>query len=121
MNIREAKKIARQWVQQEASQQTGFQGAFYHGSVNWLADDAILPSTSDLDIMLIFDEPPPMKLGKFVYQGLMLEVSYLSWEDLSTPEQVLGQHHMAGSFQGPSIIVDRHSILCQTEVGLQAV
>ncbi|MEM7539942.1 MAG: hypothetical protein AAF639_47755 [Chloroflexota bacterium] len=60
MNIKRAKEIARQWVRTEASTMPGFYGAFYHGSVNWLADEDILPATSDLDIMIVFEEPSRM-------------------------------------------------------------
>jgi hypothetical protein len=56
--------------------------------------------------MLVFAEPPPVKLGKFVYQGVILEVSYLSWAALQAPEQILRTAHLAGSFKGPSIIAD---------------
>ena len=106
MLVHEAKALARQWVLSEGQQLPGFAGAFYHGSVNWLAADATLAPTSDLDLMLVFAEPPPVKLGKFVYHGVILEVSYLSSAELQTPEQILGQSHLASSFMGPSIIAD---------------
>lgn len=106
MNIKDAKEIAHRWVLEEASNQVGFQGAFYHGSTNWLSDDAILPTTSDLDIMVVFADPPPVKLGKFIYQDVMLEVSYWPADQLQSPEQVLGNYVIAGSFHGPSVIAD---------------
>jgi len=106
MFVHEAKALARQWVLTEANQIPGVQGAFYHGSINWLAEDAPLSATSDLDIMLVFAEPPPVKVGKFVYHGLILEVSDLAWSALQSPEQILRTAHIAGSFKGPSIIAD---------------
>lgn len=106
MLVHEAKAIARQWVLAEADKLPGFSGAFYHGSINWLAADAMLSPTSDLDIMLVFAEPPPVKLGKFVYQGVILEVSYLAWAALPSAEQILSTSHLAGSFMGSSIITD---------------
>ncbi len=106
MLVHEAKALARQWVLSEGQQLPGFIGAFYHGSVNWLAADATLAPTSDLDLMLVFDQPPPVKLGKFVYEGVILEVSYIASVEVQTPEQILAQSHLAGSFMGPSIIAD---------------
>lgn len=106
MLVHEAKALAQQWVLTEGQQLPGFAGAFYHGSVNWLAADATLAPTSDLDLMLVFAEPPLVKLGKFVYHGVILEVSYISSAEVQTSEQILAQSHLAGSFMGSSIIVD---------------
>ncbi|MEZ4725686.1 MAG: hypothetical protein R3E79_00970 [Caldilineaceae bacterium] len=118
MLVNVAKAIARQWVMTEGSQLPGFCGAFYHGSTNWLAADAPLPPTSDLDIMVVLTDPDlPPKLGKFIYQDVMLEVSYLAGDQLQSPEAVLRQSHLAGSFQADGIIADPTGQLRQ----LQAV
>ncbi len=107
MLVKHAKAVARQWVIEEASQTRGFCGAFYHGSANWLPDDATLPATSDLDIMVVHADPiPPTKLGKFIYRDVMLEVSYLPSDQLQSAELILGQSHLAGSFRTTSIILD---------------
>lgn len=107
MIVKQAKDVARQWVLEEGSKLPGFYGAFYHGSTNWLPDDAPFPATSDVDVMVVLDDPTPSnKLGKFIYQEVMLEISYLPRAQLQSPELILGQSHMAGSFKGPSIISD---------------
>lgn len=107
MLVQDAKTIARQWVLEEGSKTPGFAGAFCHGSINWLAEDAILSDTSDVDVMVVLTGPmPTTKLGKFRYRGVLLEVSYLSQEEIQSPEVILGQSHLAGSFQGTSIIAD---------------
>jgi len=107
MLVGEAKAAARRWVAAEATTIPGFAGAFFHGSINWLADIDSFPVGSDLDVMLILDGPPPAtKPGKFVYDEVLLEVSHLSRAALGTAEQLLGQYHLAGSFQGPSVIAD---------------
>ncbi len=107
MLIKYAKEIARQWVIEEASSRPDFFGAFFHGSVNYLSDDDVLPPVSDVDIMIVLSNlSPPEKLGKFLYQGVLLEVSYLSNDQIHSPEQVLGQCHLAGSFRYPSVILD---------------
>jgi hypothetical protein len=107
MLVKDAKAIARQWVLEEAGQMPGFAGAFFHGSTNWLPDAAPLPATSDLDVMIVLDDPdPPIKRGKFIYQDVLLEVSNLPHDQLQSPEQILSQYHLAGSFRAPGIIAD---------------
>jgi hypothetical protein len=107
MIVKQAKGIAREWVIEKGSEIPGFCGAFYHGSINWLPDDAILTETSDVDVMVVLDDPNlPDKLGKFVYRNVILEVSYWPRDRLRSPELVLGQYSIAGSFSTPSIILD---------------
>lgn len=85
----------------------GFRGAFFHGSINALPDDGSLPATSDVDVMVVLDSPEVAeKLGKFRYQGVLLEVSYLSSDAILSAEQILGDYHLAGSFRVPGVIAD---------------
>lgn len=105
--VGEAKAIAARWVGEAAGEIPGFAGAFFHGSVNWLSDDAVLPATSDLDVMVVLDQDKlPPKPGKFRYRDVLLEVSFLARDALRSPEQVLGQYQLAGSFHVPSVILD---------------
>jgi hypothetical protein len=107
MLVKAAKAIARQWVIEEGSRTPGFSGAFYAGSTNWLADDAVPPATSDLDLWVVLADPnPPEKLGTFVYRDVLLEVSYTSRDQLGSPESILGDYHMAVCFLSPGIIAD---------------
>ena len=119
MIVKHAKDLARQWVVEEASQAPGFYGAFYHGSTNWLADDAALPATSDVDVMIVLADPnPPVKLGKFVYRDVLLEVSYMPRDQLHSPELILGVSHLAGSFRTPSIIADPSGQLTKVQAAV---
>lgn len=103
----QAKTVARDWVSAEAGQIPGFAGAFFHGSINWLRDDEIIAPSSDVDIMVVIDgSPPDVKLGKFRYQGVLVEVSFVALSDLADPEHVLGVSHLAGSFATASVIAD---------------
>jgi hypothetical protein len=107
MNVKDAKELARQWVIEEAGKAPRFYGAFYAGSANWLPDDAVLPATSDVDVWVVLADPdPPDKPGKFIYRDVILEVSYLPSHQLRSPDRILGDYHMAGSFRTPSIISD---------------
>jgi hypothetical protein len=105
--VNDAKDVARQWVSEQGSLMPGFTGAFFHGSVNWAGDDATLPATSDVDVMVVVDDPDqPPKPGKFRYRDVLLEVSFLPAGQLRSSEQVLGSYNLAGSFRAPSIILD---------------
>lgn len=106
MTVKDAKNVAYEWVIKMASKTPGFYGAFYHGSINWLSEDAILPATSDVDIIVVFAIQPPGKLGKFIYGNVILDVSYLSMDELRSIDLILGQYHLAGSFRTPNIISD---------------
>ena len=107
MIAKHAKAVARQWVLEQGGQTPGFHGAFFHGSTNWLPDDAVLPASSDVDIMVVLDGPePPVKLGKLIYRDVMLEISYLPRDQLQSSEVILGLSHLAGSFKEASVILD---------------
>lgn len=107
MKVRDAKEAAREWVGEYAGEVPGFAGAFFHGSVNWLCDDDNLAPTSDLDVMIVLADPDlPTKPGKLVYNNALLEVSYIARDRVRSAEQVLGDYHLAGSLQAPSVISD---------------
>lgn len=107
ISARAAREIAAHWVATEGRRTPRFAGAFLHGSIIWLPDDAELPVTSDLDVMLVVDgDTPVQKPGKFRYAGVLLEVSFISLSELSSPEQVLGNAHLAGSMHRPGVLTD---------------
>ena len=118
MIVKHAKDAARQWVIEEARTAPGFCGAFYHGSTTWLPDAAVLPATSDVDVVIVHADPnPPNKLGKFIYRDVLLDVSYLPSDQLQSPDLVLGQSHLAGSFRTTSIILDPSGQLTTLQSG----
>jgi hypothetical protein len=107
MKAGQAREIAREWVMEHATDLPGFAGAYLAGSVTAMPDEATLPATSDVDVMVVLGNPVPTgKPGKFLYREVLLEVTYMSGNALRTPEQVLGHYHLAGSFRTPSIIAD---------------
>ena len=107
VNVRQAKDAARAWVAQEAAHLPGFAGAFFHGSIAWLPDDAPLPPASDVDVIVVRDAPGPQtKLGKLRSRDVILDVSALLDADLRSPAHVLSQYHLAGSLRAASIIAD---------------
>ncbi|MDN4526164.1 hypothetical protein [Fictibacillus fluitans] len=112
MKIGEAKKNGADWARNFAESNEWVLGAYFSGSTIEKSDDEELPVGSDVDIVLVISlQDPPMKLGKFVYRGTLLEVTYLSQGELSSPEKVLSSYHLAGSFRVDTIIYDPDSVL----------
>lgn len=107
MFVKQAKEIARAWVLTEGVRLPGFAGAFHTGSTLWAPDDDVLPASSDVDVMVVLaSAEPPVKLGKFRHAGVLLEISFMPDEPLASPEDVLGNYHLAGSFRFPCVIAD---------------
>ena len=115
----EAKERARQWVTEEGIKLSGFQGAFLTGSITWLSDDADLPAASDVDLFVVLDgSAPPEKLGKFVYHDALLEVSFTTFEQLGSAEQLLADHQRAGAFRAPNTISDPSGRLTELKIAV---
>jgi hypothetical protein len=106
MKVREARALAARWVAAHAAAIPGFAGAFLSGSVIWLPPERELPASSDVDVQVVTDGDPPPKLGKLPYGGTLVEVSFLSWEQLGPAERVLGSYPLAGSFRTDTLLAD---------------
>lgn len=107
MIVQQAKEIARQWVLEEAAKLPDFCGAFFSGSTAAMADNTMLPASSDVDVEIVLDSDIiPVSPRKFVFHGLILEVSYAPLERVRSPESVLGNYFTAIHFIYPSIIAD---------------
>ncbi|QYR23591.1 hypothetical protein KZ483_12225 [Paenibacillus sp. sptzw28] len=119
MRIGTARAVAAEWVTHNASREVWFRGAYFSGSTVGMSDEAKLSPASDVDIVIVTAQTePPLKLGKFIFRDTLLEVTYLSWNELSSVEEVLSSYHLAGSFRVDTIIADPtgHLRLLQTQV-----
>lgn len=107
MKVCRAREIAVRWVKQEGSRTIGYRGAYFCGSTIELPDDAELQAASDIDVFVVVErDDEPMKLGKFIYEGVLLEVTFLPVSLLSSVEDVLTSYHLAGGFRIDTIIDD---------------
>jgi hypothetical protein len=107
VQVGHAKQIARAWAVEHARQIAHVHGAYLAGSVNWLPDAAEVSATSDVDVNVVFaTAEPPAARTKFVYEGLLLEMSPLVVAQVRSAEQVLGDYHLAGGFRTPSMLFD---------------
>ncbi|MET8836255.1 hypothetical protein ABZV78_20365 [Micromonospora sp. NPDC004540] len=105
MRVGAARAVAVEWVREEMRRDPSTGGAFFSGSTVDLPDDAVLPSWSDVDVLLVRDAPAA-KVGKFVHRGVLLEVSALTWAELGSPEDVLGSWVFAPMFRTDTVIAD---------------
>ncbi|SEG97178.1 hypothetical protein SAMN05444920_110257 [Nonomuraea solani] len=111
MRIEQARRIARQWVLEEGAALPGFGGAFLTGSALWDDPRAELAPASDVDVMLVAE--PAVRLGKFAYRGVILEVS--SIPGLGSPHEVLSDYHLAGSLHLPGVLADPSGRLAELQ------
>lgn len=107
MKVGFARNIAKEWVIQQGSKVEGFLGAYFAGSTAQMHEEADLSKSSDIDIMVVIStEEVPLKLGKFIYKDVILEVTFLCWNQIASAEQVLVSHHLANSLRIDTIITD---------------
>lgn len=108
MLVQKAKALAREWVYAYA-RHTSLFGAFFNGSIVMMDGGDPLPAASDVDVNLVLDafQPPPEKLGKFLYKGALLEVSFLPHDAVSSEEKILSTYEIASGFRYGEVIYDR--------------
>lgn len=112
MNIGNARAAARAWVFEHARNEAGYRGAWFSGSTVQMPDDAALPAASDVDVMVALDvEEVAPKPGKFIYEGALLEITFLPFASISSAASVLSSYHLAGSFRIDTIIDDPSGFL----------
>jgi len=107
MRVGAAREAAVDWVTRCAHGQDGFRGAYFSGSTVGLPAEAELPTGSDVDVVVVTSQAePPLKLGKFMHRGALLEVTYLPWRRIASVDDVLASYHLAGGFRVDTIIAD---------------
>jgi hypothetical protein len=107
MLVKEAREAARQWVIEQASGLLDFRGAYTAGSTNWLPEDAALAKISDFDIVVVLADPNSTgRRETHIHRDILLDVSYLGSDELTSCEQVLSHYHLAPSFCTATILLD---------------
>lgn len=107
MNVAQVKEVACQWVVENASQEPRFYGAYFGGSINGMQDNAIFPSTSDIDVQIVLaGSDVPGNTDKFLYHDVLLETAYQSSDQFQSPEKILGDYTKACHFATSNVILD---------------
>lgn len=123
MQVGDARVAAADWVFRHAQDQPGFRGAYLSGSTILLPDEAELPATSDVDVLVVTaagSDAAPTKLGKLWYRGVLLDIGSVPEDRLHPPEQVLGSYRLAGSFRADRIIADPTGWLHRLQIAVGA-
>lgn len=111
MLIRDAKRLAREWVERYA-QDHRILGAYLGGSVIEMEEDATLPDSSDVDINLVIDgKESSEKPGKLLYRDALLEASFIQMADLFPAERLLLFYEIVGAFRKDNILLDPDGLL----------
>jgi hypothetical protein len=112
MRVRDARAIAQQWVRENAEPLPDFRGAFLSGSILYLPLDGDVSPASDVDLFIVLaGSTVPLKPGKLIFHGLLLEVTYIAFSDLADPESVARNYHLAHCFAHEAVICDPTSHL----------
>ncbi|HEX3790221.1 MAG TPA: hypothetical protein VHW44_20305 [Pseudonocardiaceae bacterium] len=99
--------MAIDWVERHGAKIDGFFGAYFIGSTVDKRPESEVEEGSDVDIMVVVDvKDPGIKLGKFTYCGVLLEVSYVSWDQISDPIKVVESYHLANGLRKDTVIAD---------------
>jgi hypothetical protein len=107
MLVKDAKEIARQWVQDNAIPDPHSRGAFFSGSILDQPDDASLPASSDVDVVVVLDQLPGAHgRKKFRCDGVLLEVTHLAMQELKDVQHVARTFYLAHSLWRGAIIAD---------------
>ncbi|WP_211591413.1 hypothetical protein [Microbispora sp. H10836] len=121
LRVRDARAAAARWVAQEAATAPNFAGAFLTGSAAWADPGAVLPPTSDVDVAVVVTDPvAPPKLGKIPWDGVLVEVTYVSWDRLVSAHDVLASCHLAGAFRTDTVIADPTGRLARLQAAVAA-
>ena len=107
MKIAAVKSLAKQWVKQNISSSADFVGAYLTGSTIWKLDDEQHAPSSDVDIFVVMqNDKLPEKIGKINFHNVTLEINFISFADISDPQAILADYHVANAFYKQSILLD---------------
>lgn len=146
MIIDEARAVTAAWVARHAARDARFRGAFLTGSTIALPAGAQLPATSDVDVTVVVAEPypprsgppspagddpsaaaslssqqalsPRPRQGKRLFDGVLVDVSYLAESALADPAQVAASFVYAPSFRGGHVLADPTGHLTRLEAAI---
>jgi hypothetical protein len=113
MNVSQAMKIAKEWVEENANPIPGFYGAFFYGSVANMPKDATYYTNKDVDIYIVMEDKKqvPFIQDKIIYKNVLLECVFHNAEELSSVNAVLSDPENAHNLFMGNIILDPKGLL----------
>ncbi|MGI6201643.1 MAG: hypothetical protein ACOYJA_12825 [Christensenellales bacterium] len=112
LTFAQARAAAERWVQLQGARYPGFAGAYIAGSYAGAPAQALYDPTSDVDVVLVLDAVQGVpKPGKFVWEGVLLEVSLLPAADFRDERTVLTTHYIGYALSRPTLLADPTGLL----------
>ena len=98
---------AREWACTKGADFPGFCGAYLSGSILETPNEYTWPDTSDVDVVLVLHAADGVASpGKFLYQGVLLEITLIDSAAFASLEHVLLTHYLAFPLQAECILAD---------------
>jgi hypothetical protein len=121
MTVLQAREAARQYVQQVALSDPNLKGAYLSGSILSHALSDLLSQTSDVDLVLIYENAQELqKPGKQRFRGFLLEPSLLDSQMFSDHDTLLTTHYLGYALSKDAILYDPDGILAQAQQTIRA-
>lgn len=115
MKIKDARRIASQWLEKNARSMDGYVGAYLSGSTAWADPNAEFRRGSDVDLFVIIDaQSIPNSPGKIPVNDVVLEVNFVGWNTISDPSEILKDYHLAGAFVCDGLLEDPEGRIANT-------
>lgn len=111
---------AQDWVRAQAAGMPGYCGAYLSGSVLERGMGEVWPADSDVDVVVVFEEDLPEKIGKIRHCGLLLEITAMRRADFADDEAVLSTHYLAFALNGGQVLDDPKAFLVPLSQRVQA-
>ncbi|MFK3938177.1 hypothetical protein ACI2JA_11805 [Alkalihalobacillus sp. NPDC078783] len=116
MNVKEARRVAFEWVSQFSSRHLTFHSAYLAGSITELKELDELTQSSDVDVFIVVNSNDvPLKPGKIRASGVCLDITYLPWSVVRKTDNVQRSYHLANSLKKNTILLDPTGELQQVQ------
>lgn len=108
MRAKDAKRIAKQWVDEHVAHLPGFHGAYLAGSINRTPDDEAFLPYLDVDVHVVLDRAREsgQKQDSHLYHGVILESYFVDRSAYESWEMVASDPLEAQSFRSPHVLAD---------------
>lgn len=108
MKTAEAKRIAKQWVDEHVAHVPGFHGAYLAGGIIRTADDDAFPQYVDVDVHVILEHAREsgQRQDSFLYRDLLIECYFVDKAGYESWESVASNPLEGQSFLAKSVIAD---------------
>ncbi len=113
-------ETAPKWLFESGCKIPGYAGAYLSGSFLEHAPDEEWPADSDVDVVILCREDPVPQAGKFHFNGVLIEASYMHVREFADPERVMVVHYLSYALSHAVILDDPDGVLAPLCAFVQA-